>query len=93
MLLSMNVDKKPMLSMVATAIDMLFDKPSDMFWTGRAMDALFDGILIDCSVIHGFQDKAVCSTFEGGEVKSIKPINETHYTFSFLQAVCCDNFS
>lgn len=87
MLLSMNVDKKPMLQMVANAVDIMFKKPSHMFWTGRAMDVLFDGIPIDCTNMVAFQSKAVCSTFESGDVKVVKPLNETHYTFSFMAAV------
>lgn len=85
--MAINVDKKPMMSMVASAVDMLFKKPTHMFWTGRAMDVLFDGIPIDCSDTNGFQAKAVCSTFEDGEVKAVQPINATHFKFSFLNAV------
>lgn len=44
MLLSVNVDKKPMLPMIASAINLLFDNPKDMYWTGRVMDLLFGNI-------------------------------------------------
>lgn len=87
MLLAVNVNKRPMLSLVANAIDVMFNKPSDMFYTGRAMDVLFDGVTVDCSNQASFQAKAVCGTFQSGDVKSVKPINSTHYQFSFLQSV------
>lgn len=47
------------------------------------MDILFDGIPIDCSSDE-FQAKAVCSVFESGEIKAVRPINSTHYAFSLL---------
>lgn len=47
------------------------------------MDILFDGIPIDCSSDE-FQAKAVCSVFESGEVKAVRPISSTHYAFSLL---------
>lgn len=87
MLLSMNVNKRPMLSLVAKAIDIMFKNPTDMFFTGRAMDVLFDGIPVDCSNQDSFQTKAVCGTFESGDVKSVRRFNSTHFKFSFLQSV------
>lgn len=83
MLLTLNVDKKPMLPMIKSAIDILFNSPQHMYYTGRAMDILFDGIPIDCSSDE-FQAKAVCSVFESGEVKAVRPISSTHYAFSLL---------
>lgn len=58
-----------------------------MFWTGRVMDILFDGIPVDCSNTEEFQAKAVCGVFESGEVKAIQPYNETFFKFSLFQAV------
>lgn len=87
MLQTLNVDKKPMIPMVATAIDTIFHEPKDMFWTGKVMDVLFRGIPIDCSNTEGFQAKAVCGVFESGEVKAIQPFNDTHFSFSLFQSV------
>lgn len=86
MLLTVNVDKKPMLPMIATAIDLLFNKPKDMFWTGRVMDLLFDGIPIECTS-EDFTAKAVCGVFESGDVKAVQPLNDTHFSFSLFQSV------
>lgn len=58
-----------------------------MFWTGRVMDILFDGILIDCSNTEDFATQAVCSIFASGEVQAVKPFNDTHYSFSLFQGV------
>lgn len=86
LILTTNVDKKPMLPIVVKAVDSLFHNPTDAFWTGRVMDALFDGIPIDCSG-EEFQAKAVCSVFQSGEVKAVRVLNDTHYMFSLFGGV------
>lgn len=87
MLLTLNVDKKPMIPTVYEAIKILFKSPENMFWTGRVMDVLFDGIPIDCSDKESFESQAVCSVFETGEIKAIRPVNDTHFAFSLFAAV------
>lgn len=41
--LTVNVNRKGFLKMISEVIAMMF-KPTTPFWTGRAMDLLFDGI-------------------------------------------------
>lgn len=86
MALTVNVDKKPMLPIVAKAIDQLFHEPKDMFWTGRVMDVLYDGIPIDCSSTE-FAATATCSMFKGGDVKAVKEIDEKTFSFSLFAGV------
>lgn len=86
MLLAVNVDKKPMIGLADKAIKDLFHNPTDMFWTGRVMDVLFDGIPIDCSS-ENFEATATCSVFKSGEVAAIREHNETHFAFSLFSAV------
>lgn len=85
MLMAINVDKKPMLSLLKSAVDVMFNNPQHMFYTGRVMDILYDGIPIDCSS-EEFSAQAVCSAFASGEVKAARPHNATHYALSFFQA-------
>lgn len=87
MSLSVNVDKKPMLPVVAQAIDEIFHQPTDPFWTGHFMDLFFDGIDIDCTS-EAFEAKATCAIFGSGDVKAIKPGDkENFYKFSFFGGV------
>lgn len=86
MALAVNVDKKPMLPLVSEAINGIFHNPKDPFWTGRAMDYLFDGIEIDCTS-EEFAAKATCSIFETGEVKAVQPLRENFFKFSLFGAV------
>lgn len=53
-----------------------------MFYTGRVMDILFDGIPIDCSS-NTFQAQAICSVL-GSTTKAVRRLNSTHYAFSLL---------
>lgn len=46
MALTINVNRKPLLPMVSDAIKIMF-KPTTPFWSGRAMDLLFNGINFD----------------------------------------------
>lgn len=84
--LSVNVDKKGMLPLIAAAINDLFHHPKDAFWTGKAMDLMFDGIMMDCSS-EDFNAKAVCSVFETGEAQQIQPVDENHFKFSIMGGV------
>lgn len=83
MLLTVNIDKKPMIPMIKAAADFFFDSPTSMFYTGRVMDILFDGIPINCNS-EDFQVKAVCSVFQSGEVKAVRPLGGNHFAFSLL---------
>lgn len=84
--LSVNVDRQPMLPLASNAINHIFHNPVDPFWTGRAMDLLFDGIPIDCSSTD-FNAKAVCSVFESGESQAIQPVDDDTFKFSFFGGV------
>lgn len=84
--LAVNVDRQPMLPLAAAAIKEIFHDPADAFWTGRAMDLLFDGINLDCSSTD-FNAKAVCAIFESGESQAIQPVNDQTFKFSFFGGV------
>lgn len=64
MYLAVNVDKQPMLPTVDDVIKKIFHDPADAFFTGRAMDLMYDGIEIDCSSDDALVS-AVCLQFEG----------------------------
>lgn len=88
MALGVNVDREPMLDLIASAINIMFHEPTDIFWTGKVMDILFNGIDVDCTS-ENFNSKAVCTVFEGGEEKAIvpHPEKEKYFQFSFFGSV------
>lgn len=72
--------------MIIYPSDQVFHDPVDIFWTGKVMDILFDGIPVDCSA-DSFEAQAVCSVFSTGEVSAVVPYNDTHYKFSLFASV------
>lgn len=87
MALTINVDRAPMLPLIAKAIGFLFHEPKSIFWTGKAMDMMFNGVPVDCTS-SDFNAKATCSVFEGGEIKAVQPTDETDiFKFSLFGGV------
>lgn len=86
MTLAVNVDKKPLLGMTASALNAIFHNPSMPFWTGPVMDLLFDGFDIDCSS-EDFAAKATCAVLASGDVQAIRVVNETSLKFSLMGGV------
>lgn len=83
-LLATNVDKKPMMPMVIRGMKSLFNDPPDVFFTGRAMDLLFDGVLIDCTKTDQVA-KALCLNFE--KENAFKAQDDGQLKFSLFQGV------
>lgn len=46
--LAVHFEYRQFINIAKSAIKTLFHDPTDVFWTGRVMDLLFDGIEIDC---------------------------------------------
>lgn len=83
-LLATNVDKQPMLSMVEGGMKALFNDPADTFFTGRVMDLLYDGVLIDCTK-NDQVATALCLNFENE--KSFKKLDDGFMKFSMFGGV------
>lgn len=73
--------------MISEVIVMMFN-PTTPFWTGRAMDLLFDGVEIDCTSKQ-FKVKSVCAIFRSGENAAVQPLprKKDFFMFSLLGAV------
>lgn len=77
-----------MLPLVAKAIQELFHQPKDVFFHGKVMDLLFNGVEVDCTSTD-FNAKATCSAFEGGDITTVVPSDkEDIYLFSLFGGVC-----
>lgn len=84
MLLATNIDKQPMLPMINGAIGKLFHNPIDAFYSGRVMDLLFDGVLIDC---HSDDHITASMCYHFRNEKSFKKVDAHHFTFSLFSGV------
>lgn len=84
MLLAVNVDKQPMLPTVDSVIKKIFHDPADAFYTGRAMDLMYDGVGIDCSSDDALVT-AVCMQFE--DEKAFRKDENGQLSFSLFAGV------
>lgn len=75
------------MHVAVAAIREIFHSPGDAFWTGRAMDLLFNGMEIDCSTKSPLA-RLVCAEFYSSERKQFKPINDETFAFSLFGGVC-----
>lgn len=48
--MTVHFEFRQFMRVAKSAIKEIFHDPTDVFWTGRAMDLLFHGIQIDCDV-------------------------------------------
>lgn len=84
MLMAVNVDKKPMLPTVEQVIKRIFHDPADAFYTGRAMDLMYNGVPIDCSSDDGLV-AGVCLQFESE--RSFRKDENGQLSFSLFAGV------
>lgn len=88
--LALKIDKEreQMLPLIAQGLDSLFDNPRTIFWSGRAMDFMFDGIFINCSK-REFHARLVCSYLDQNPINKLtsQEGNQDLYKFSFFHNV------
>lgn len=76
--------KPGMLSLASKAINSIYNKPDSIFVTAKAMDILFDGVLIHCGV-KDFAGKAVCTQLK--ESPDLRHVGDDDLAFSFMSPV------
>lgn len=69
----MKYERPHQLPLVLEALDIMFKKPSSMFYTMSALDVILKGFEIDCSGTE-YAVKVVCA--EMRRTKGIKTLNE-----------------
>lgn len=88
----MQAEHKQFMHVAVAAIKAMFHNPSDAFWTGRAMDLIFDGIDIDCSSKDPLV-RIACKEIDRNGGATIMRANETTFKFSMLGGVSVWPFS
>lgn len=81
MYLASSIDRQAMLSRIEGGINNIFHNPTDAFYTGRALELLFDGIELDCSSKDTYT-AAICAHI--AEDKTIKIIDDDHLAFAVM---------
>lgn len=76
------------MNVAATAIKHIFHEPTDVFWTGKAMDLLFNGIDIHCNATNTLA-KLACSQIMERNDPNFQQIGDKRLRFSLLGGVRC----
>lgn len=84
--LAVHFEYRQFLNVAIAAIKELFHEPTDVFWTGRAMDLLFDGIIIDCNTTVPLA-KLTCNQIKKSGNPAIQPLPDKKLKFSILGGV------
>lgn len=84
--LAVHFEYRQFLHVAKAAIKELFHEPTDVFWTGRVMDVLFNGIEIDCDVSTTYA-KIACEEIQDRQPDKFKPLDNGKYLFSMFGGV------
>lgn len=84
--LAVHFEYRQFMHVAKAAIKELFHEPSDVFWTGRVMDLLFDGIEIDCDTNDPLA-KLTCNQMRKIKNPAIQPADGKKLKFSLLGGV------
>lgn len=84
--LAVHFEYRQFLNIAKTAIKELFHEPTDVFWSGRVMDLLFDGIEIDCET-NVPMAKLTCNEIRKAKNPAIRPSVGKKLKFSLLGGV------
>lgn len=84
--LTVHFEFRNFLHVAVAAINEIFNEPTDVFWTGRAMNLLFDGIEIDCSTTNPLA-KLACTQMRKNKNQAIQQIDKNRMIFSVLGGV------
>lgn len=84
--LAVHFEYRQFLNVAKTAIKELFHEPTDVFWTGRVIDLLFNGIEIDCDTNVPLA-KLACNQMRQVKNPAIQPGDGRKLKFSLLGGV------
>lgn len=88
--LIVNSEMRQLLRVAKGAIKEIFHEPTDVFWTGRAMDLLFDGFEIDCDVTSTYS-KVACQEIQKWNGATFKTKENGKVLFSMFGGVSQSN--
>lgn len=89
--LTVHFEFRQFMHVAKAAIKEIFHEPTDVFWTGRVMDLLFHGILIDCDVTNSLA-KIACKEIRKRNDPTFKSLDNGKLLFSMFGGVRFFNF-
>lgn len=85
----MHFEFRQFMRVAKSAIKEIFHEPTDVFWTGRAMDLMFDGIQIDCDVDKAMAQVA-CDEIRDRKDPHFRMLDNGKMMFSMFGGVSCN---
>lgn len=84
--MAVHFEFRQFMHVAVAAIKELFNEPTDVFWTGKAMDLLFNGIEIDCNTTEPLA-KITCNQIRKSGNPTIQSMDNKRIKFSILGGV------
>lgn len=84
--MTVHFEFRQFMRVAKSAIKDIFHEPTDVFWTGRAMDLLFDGIQIDCDVDKAMA-QVVCDEIRDRKDPQFRMLDNGKMIFSMFAGV------
>lgn len=84
--LTVHFEFRQFMNVAKAAIKEIFHEPTDVFWTGRAMDLMFNGIIIDCDVTNSLA-KIACREIRNRSDPTFKSLDNGKLLFSMFGGV------
>lgn len=81
-----HAERPHLLNLVIEAMDIIFNKPSSIFVTMKAIDFINNGIEIDCNQTE-LSAKAVCAEMRRSDLLSIVNEDKTRLRFRWFDSV------
>lgn len=82
----MHFEFRQFMRVARLGIPEIFHDPSDVFWTGRAMDLMFDGIQVDCDVDKAMA-QVVCDEIRDRKDPQFRMLENGKMMFSMFAGV------
>lgn len=84
--MAVHLEFRQFMHVAVAAIKELFHEPTDVFWTGKVMDLLFNGIEIDCNSTDPLA-KLTCNQIRKAKNPAIQSVDDKRLRFSLLGGV------
>lgn len=84
--MTVHYEVRQLIRVAKVAFKEIFHEPTDVFWTGRAMDLMFDGIQIDCDVNTSFA-KIACQEMVERNGERFRRLDNGKLMFSMFAGV------
>lgn len=84
--MTVQLEFREFMHVAVAAINELFHEPTDVFWTGKVIDLLFNGIEINCNATNPLT-KLACNQIRKRNIPTFQQIGNKSLKFSVFGGV------